>query len=117
MYVYIDKIAQVYGAKKQTVDSVAAIYSTAKNHSIVAQRKIYIVQDDKDYLTAEKKWEELAAGVVQGNNIVVLIYLTLDKRSKFYKAISDNLVSFDKMVPEALKKTLSKNSCTERQCA
>lgn len=108
MYVYIDKIAQVYGAKKQTVDSVAAIYSTAKNHSIVAQRKIYIVQDDKDYLTAEKKWEELAAGVVQGNNIVVLIYLTLDKRSKFYKAISDNLVSFDKMVPEALKKTLSK---------
>jgi DNA polymerase III delta subunit len=68
----------------------------------------YIIRDDKEYLAQEKIWDTLNSGAVQGDNVIILVYSNLDKRSKFYKHHVDMLTEFEKLIPEVLAKYIKK---------
>ena len=109
MDIYIQEIATKTKTQLVRVDSVAAAIKTASNKSIISQPKCYLVRDDKDYLSQEKVWESLNAGRIQGNSsVMVLVYTDIDKRSKFYKAHSDQIVMFERLIPEVLIKYVQK---------
>ena len=109
MQIYIDKIADIMNTKPKRIDSVGEIYSKLQNNSLMNKPNCYIIRDDKEYLSQEKIWEGLSTGAAQGDNVIILIYTSLDQRTKFYKQHSDQLTVFEKLVPEVLAKYLRKD--------
>lgn len=116
MDIYLQKMGEIVGNLKR-VDSVSSIYGKMQNHSFASKNSCYVVRDDKEYLAAEKVWESLNNGSVQRDNVVVLIFTSLDKRSKFYKRHTDAITTFEKMSPEVLAKYIKKEIGLEGQSA
>lgn len=108
MNIYIHKIAQTVGAVTKRVDSVSSIYNKVQNKGFINATTVYIVSNDKQYTTQENAWQNLNNGVIQGNNVIVLVYSNIDKRSKFYKAHQDIIVEFEKLSAEVLAKYITK---------
>ena len=108
MNIYIDKIAEIMNVKPKRVDSIGSIFGKLQNQSFINKPSCYIIRDDKDYLAQEKIWDSLNNGVVQGDNIIILVYSNLDKRSKFYKHHADMLTEFEKLIPEVLAKYIKR---------
>lgn len=91
LHKYVEKIGEVSGRVMQTKDSVA-MCARGKTSSLLAKDACYVVYDDKDFTTNEKVWDGVAD--LLGNNILILILSTIDKRSKFYKHFEDSIVTF-----------------------
>ncbi|MCK9444589.1 MAG: hypothetical protein M0Q14_08690 [Tissierellaceae bacterium] len=108
MNIYIDKIAKIVGSKAKRVDSIASIFGKLQNQSFMNKPSCYVIRDDKEYLAEEKIWDTLNSGAVQGDNIIILVYSNLDKRSKFYKRHVDMFTEFEKLIPEVLAKYIKK---------
>lgn len=108
MNIYIDKIAKIVGSKAKRVDSIASIFGKLQNQSFINKPSCYVIRDDKEYLAEEKIWNSLNNGLVQGDNIIILVYTNLDKRSKFYKHHTDMFTEFEKLIPEVLAKYIKK---------
>lgn len=109
MNIYIDKIAEIIGVKPNRVDSVSSIFSRLQNQSFLNKPNCYVIRDDKDYMQQEKVWESMNLGAVQGDNIIILVYTNIDKRSRFYKQHTDRLVEFEKLIPEVLAKYIKRD--------
>jgi len=108
MNIYIDKIAKIVGSKVKRVDSIGSIFGKLQNQSFMNKPSCYVIRDDKDYLAQEKIWDSLNNGLVQGDNIIILVYSDLDKRSKFYKHHADMITEFQKLIPEVLAKYIKR---------
>ncbi|NMB19144.1 MAG: hypothetical protein GX984_06815, partial [Erysipelothrix sp.] len=109
MNIYIDKIAEIIGVKPNRVDSVSSIFSRLQNQSFLSKPNCYVIRDDREYMQQENVWESMNLGTVQGDNIIILIYTNLDKRSRFYKQHTDRLVEFEKLIPEVLAKYIKRD--------
>lgn len=108
MDIYVNKIAQVSGAKIKRVESVSAIFGKLQNNHFINSTTVYIIRNDKEYTNTQNAWENLNDKVTKGNNIVILIYDNIDKRSKFYKHYSNTIVEFNKLSSEVLAKYIKK---------
>ena len=56
---YEDKIAEKLQAKKVMCESVSNFVSTVGRKSIDKSKKVYIVQEDMNYLKAEDSWDKI----------------------------------------------------------
>lgn len=111
MDVYLQKIAEVGNATLKRVDSVKDVFAGLQAHSFLSKPSCYVIRDDKDLLKQDETvWQGLRDGVTQGKNIVILIYTSLDKRTKFYKANEDVITVFEKLSGEVLARYAS-NAC------
>lgn len=108
MDIYVQKIVETARAVPKRVDSVRSIFSKLQNNSFITKPTCYIIRDDKEYLSQEKVWAEMNSGKHLGNNVIILIYTSLDKRGKFYKQHSEQIVEFEKLTPEILVKYVKK---------
>lgn len=90
--IYINKISEVSGLELKYVDTIRDIYGKLKNRSFVQKYYCYVLIDDKEFLTNEKSWEAINS---IGNNILILVLTTTDKRLKFYKRFKDRYVEFE----------------------
>lgn len=106
--IYIDKIANIMNTKPIRAESVASIYGKLQNKSLMNKANCYVIRDDKEYLSQDKVWDNLNNGIVQGDNIIILLYTNIDKRSKFYKHHSELLTEFNKLTPQVLAKYIKK---------
>ena len=107
MDIYINMIAKVSGLEIKIVDSISDIYNKLKNKSFVNKNYCYRILDDKEYMNAEKLWDELSETV--GDNIIIFTYTDIDKRNKFYKQMKDNIVQFDYLPEQMLIKYIQKD--------
>ena len=115
---FVVKIAEVAEATICRADTLSSVFSKMQNKSFLSRKTCYVVRDDKEYLSAEDIWPRLESGELQNNNIVILLYSDLDKRSKFYKHIKDSLVVFDALTDENLKREIQKRvALSDRNCA
>lgn len=106
--IYIDKIAAIMNTKPKRVDSVGSIFGKLQNQSLMNKPSCYVIRDDKEYLAQDKIWDSLNNGLVQGDNVIILIYNNLDKRSRFYKHHKEMLTEFEKLIPEVLAKYIKR---------
>jgi DNA polymerase III delta subunit len=106
--IYIDKIAAIMNTKPKRVDSVGSIFGKLQNQSLMNKPSCYVIRDDKEYLAQDKIWDNLNNGLVQGDNVIILIYNNLDKRSRFYKHHKEMLTEFEKLIPEVLAKYIKR---------
>lgn len=68
--------------------------------------KVYEVYDDEDFIKDEKAWQNIST--ILGNSTLILRLSDIDKRSKFYKHFSSNIVEFNKLPHNILIKYVKK---------
>jgi len=105
--IYINKISEVVDGTLKYVDSIADIYSSLRSRNLIAKKNVYVIRDDKDILTNEKLQEQLN-GELLGNNTLIYLLTTVDKRTKFYKAYKDTIIDFEPLKPAILKKYIQR---------
>ena len=94
MDIYIQSMAKA--SKKQVVrsDTFKNVFPNLTGRNMLSRGQcIYVIRDDKNVVDTEKVWEILKAGGWE--DIVILIYTSLDKRTSFYKKHSDLICEFE----------------------
>ena len=104
MNIYVNKISEVSGSTIVRADSVADIFKSASNRSLIKRSNCYVIRDDKDFMASEKAWDSVVANIK--SDIVILLYTDVDKRSKFYNHFVDTIVEFEPVEDKWLCKYL-----------
>lgn len=117
MNIFVRKIADVAGASICRADTLSSIFSKLQNRSILSIKTCFVIRDDKEYLSTEDIWEKLENEELQNDNIVIMLYTDIDKRSKFYKHSQDRIVVFDALTDENLKREIQKRiALSDKNC-
>lgn len=107
--IYLKKLSNLFEGNTVVTETLSGITAKLKSNSLIqSNNTLYVIRDDKTVLTAEKIWASLKNGSFQKGNIIVLIYTSLDKRGKFYKEFSDEIVTFDHLSTDILLKYIAK---------
>lgn len=104
---YVDKILEKLQAKKVICESVSNFISISGRKSIDKSKKVYVVQEDMNYLKAEDSWDKIQKQVKQ--NYLILRYNSLDKRSAFVKKNQQNIVEFSYLSDEVLQQYIQRD--------
>lgn len=107
MDIYINKIAECIGVKPTRADSVIDIMGKITGNSFINSCGCYVIREDTDFLKQEKVWQDFVDEKIQNNNIVILCYNSLDKRSKFYKQYKSILTEFERLNEQILSKYIA----------
>ena len=104
MDIYLEK----FPGTRIRQDSVSDAYAKIIKRGMVKEPRCFIVRDDKEYLSQEKVWERIKKDMNGSQDILVLIYTAMDKRSKFYKAFDKQMIEFERLDPDLLVKYIQK---------
>ena len=114
--IYILQIAKSLSKSVRYIDCLDDIQNRFKNRSFMSQSFVYVVRDDKELLTNISITERLNNGVL-GDNILIHIITTVDKRTKFYKEYKDSIIEFDYLSQQILTKYIKKEiSLSDKNC-
>ena len=105
--IYINQMAKVTGKEIKRIDSITSIYNQLKNRSFVQKSIIYIVRDDKELMNSEKLQQQISVGLL-GDNTLIHLLTSVDKRTKFYKQYKDSIIEFEALSDAMLKKYILK---------
>ena len=113
--IYIQQIAKVTDSDVVRIDSISSIYNKLKNKSFISKSACYIVRDDKDLMENEKLQQQLNS--LLGDNILIHLITSVDRRTKFYNAYKDKIIEFEPLKPEILKKYIKKQiDLSDKNC-
>ena len=108
--IYINKLCAKIGGITYKSESIQNIIKTLNTKSLFASSKsIYVIRDDKSFLTDEKSWEGLEKLLKSKNITVIMKYGNIDARSKFSKKFADNIVEFTYLSESMLCKYIRKD--------
>lgn len=114
--IYIEQISRVVGKETRRVESVSIIYQQLRNRSFIQKPYIYIVRDDKELMTSEKLQQQIDSGLL-GDNMLIHLLTTVDKRLKYYKQYKDRIIEFEALPDAILKKYIKKEiDLSDRNC-
>lgn len=102
MNLYISKMS----SEAHRVDNVAGVWKRLTSRGLGKGKPFYVVRDDKEFMQAEKVWATAEKMIKYGT--LVLLYTSLDKRGRFYKAMEEHMVVFDKMTRHQLVNFVTK---------
>jgi len=105
MKIYIKMMAEKGGYEISYVDSLVDLMSGARTKSLIKKLHLYIIMDDKEFLTNEKMWSKFTG---LKDSIVIFYYTSADKRLKFWKNYKDRAVEFAKLSEPVLMKYIKK---------
>ena len=114
--IYINQISKVTGFETRRIDALTQIYQQLRNRSFVQKPIIYIVRDDKELMQNEKLQTQIDGGLL-GDNILIHLLTSVDKRTKFYKQYKDSIIEFEPLSDALLKKYIKKEIIlSDRNC-
>jgi len=102
MDIYLHKIYKVLDLDVFHLPSVKEAFSRMTQKRLSGRARCFVVRDDKEFIKDEKIWKTVFARVASSSDYLILIYSSLDKRSKFYKHHIEQLTEFAKLNPEML---------------
>ncbi len=108
MDIYLDKIYSIVGCDVVRMESVQEAYAKMTQRRISGAPRCFVVRDDKEFLKQDKIWDTVFSLADKSPDYLILIYSSMDKRSKFYKQNTERLTEFEKLSPELLAKYISK---------
>lgn len=113
--IYIEQIAKASNKTMKYIDSIADIYSKLSNKSFIKKSYVYVVRDDKEILSNDTLQSKISD--ILNDDILILILTTIDKRTKFYKTFNKQIVEFEPLKPEILKKYIKKEiNLSDKNC-
>lgn len=104
--IYIKQIADELGLQVVRPNSLSEIYNKLQNTSFIKVNKCYVIFDDMEFMNNEKAQENI--GNVIGENVIIFVYSSIDKRLKFAKKYKDVIVDFQPLSDILLKKYIAK---------
>ena len=107
MDIYINKIAECINVKPTRADSVADIMHKLTGNSFLSVPQCYVIREDTDFIKSDVV-QDFVDEKIQNQNIVILAFNSLDKRTKFYKAYNDSIVMFERLNEQILSKYVHK---------
>ena len=107
--IYINKIADLLDTRYYA-DTFSEIFEKVTKPTFIKNRVLYIVRDDKDVMTNEKVQDQLDNGLM-GDNVLIFLLSSVDKRTKFYKRYKDSLIEFERLETAVLRRYI-KHECT-----
>ena len=103
MDVYLNKIYAVTASDILRFDSVKDAYLKLVQRRITTSvSRVFVVRDDKEFLKADKEWNKVFTAVENSNDYLIIIYSSMDRRSKFYKQNQERLCEFEKLSSSVL---------------
>lgn len=114
--IFIQQIAKMKNLEVRRIDTIGDIYSKLKSKSIVSRNFLYVVRDDKEIMTNKELQSQIGVPLpfskyeksILGDNILIMLASKLDKRTTFYAVIADELVEFEALSPQMLKKYIQR---------
>ena len=108
---YINKLADKLHYVKYVVDDLQSVIEGSKIGGILPENKLYIIRHNKDVITQEKLWLDLEKKI--HSNMLIFVFESLDKRTRFYNKYKENVVNFavqkEDIYIDMLKKTSKLN--------
>jgi len=99
MNIYLEKMSNTIQLSPQRVDSVQEVYTNLGSSLFGRTDGFYIVREDKEFMKSDTNIiDDL------GGSYLILLCATTDSRLKFFKTYKDNIVVFEKLAPEVLKR-------------
>lgn len=108
MDVYLSKLYSVVSADVVRVETVQEAYTKMSQKKLSGGRRCFVVRDDKEFFKNDKVWSKVFTQVNNSSDYLILIYSSMDKRSKFYKQNADMMTEFEKLSSEMLSKYIIK---------
>lgn len=108
MDIYIQQMAKVQNATVTRLDGIDDLAKKMHKGSIVKNACIYILRDCKELIQDIDLARKIAQKNTLSGAVLILIYTSIDKRSKVYKEFQDSIVEFQPMKPEILVKYIQK---------
>ena len=114
MKLYLKMMADKGNYQLTYVDSLMDLMTGVRTKALVPIHHLYVIMDDKEYLTNEKMWDKFNG---LKDDIVVFYYSTTDKRLKFWKQNKDKAVEFTTLSDPILIKYIQKDiDLSEKNC-
>lgn len=103
MDIYLDKIYKATGGDVFRFDTVKEAYAKLVQRRITTgNSRVFVVRDDKDFFKADKEWGKVFTAAESGADYVIIIYSSMDRRSKFFKQNQEKLCEFEKLSSSVL---------------
>ena len=113
--IYIDMISKSSGKDLKYIEDISNLYKQGRGNSFIKKSYVYVVRDDKELIQDEKLQSKLDS--IIGDNILILLLTTLDKRLKFYKTYKDTIVEFESLKSSILMKYIQKEiNLSDKNC-
>lgn len=111
--IYVNQISKVSDKSVKYIDDISTLYSTS--NSLFQKPYCYVCIDDMAFMDSEKAWNNIKS--VLSDNILIVWYNKIDKRSKFYKHFKEDITVFEPMSAEILKKHIKEQiDLSDRNC-
>lgn len=112
---YIEQIAKVVNLEIQYIDKVSDIIGTLGSKSLFSQDYLYVVRDDKEFMTEEKLQEKVINNLNQ--NMLILELTSADKRLKLLKTYKTSTYEFNALKSDILKQYIQREiDLSDRNC-
>lgn len=106
--VYIDGFSSQF-EKVFVCDDFSTVRKRLQGRSLFQRGKeLYIIRYDNSIISDDSIWKTLEEDLKKNNLYLILKYGELDQRTKFFKAMQDYIVQFDRMDDSVLKKHIKK---------
>lgn len=104
---YIEMITKKTGLEKRTVEDIQTVFRECIGNELYPVDKLFIMRYPKEIVAKEELWSKIKDKI--GDNILILVFNELDKRTKFYTQNKDIVVNFspqdDKVFLSMVKST------------
>ena len=108
MDIYLKQIYKLTKADLVRCSTVQEAFSRMTQRRLGGAPRCFVVRDDKDFLKQEKIWDTVFGQAENGQDYLILVYSSMDKRSKLYKQQQDRMTEFAKLLPENLVRYIQK---------
>ena len=113
--IYIRQIAKVGNYTIKWVDTPEDVLKSIRANSILQKKTLFILTECAELVKNEKCQQILDMN--KGNNMLLCLFTSLDKRVKFYKQYKESIVEFEPLQPEILKKYIKKEiKLSDKDC-
>lgn len=102
--IYIEKLAN--GKPIKRIDSFGDVAKKLNSGMLISIPKCYVIRDDIEFIKEESIWSNLE-GII-GQNLIIWVFTSIDKRSKFYKHFKDLICEFNHLSEDVLLKYVQK---------
>jgi DNA polymerase III delta subunit len=108
MDIYIKQMAKVQNASIVMLDGIEDLAKKMHKGAMLKNASLYILRDSKEFIQDSNLAQKITQKNALSGAVLILIYTSIDKRSKVYKTFQDTIVDFQPMKPEILKKYIQK---------
>lgn len=107
---YIKMICNKMNVASKSCESASIVYNNLNSKSLFEfGKQLYIIRDDKEFITSESMWNDLEKKLKAKNITVIFKYSFIDNRSKFAKKFVESIIVFEKLSETVLSKYIKKD--------